>query len=184
MKRIYFALAALFTLGVTAEYLSAQGGGFPSFPSFQGVGIGVPAPAITGMYIGASAGNNALIEFAGNGGSPSSGTASLAVGQDATGASVLQNRVNNQDLKLNTTGTGKIVLNTGITTGQPVLINGLAGAGSAVIGFDNTSTLRFNVGTVTTVGGAGGASALPATPLGYMVLQINAVNVKIPYYSP
>lgn len=35
----------------------------------------------------------------------------------------------------------------------------------------------------TTVGLAGGAAALPATPLGYLVWQVNGSNVKIPYYN-
>lgn len=38
--------------------------------------------------------------------------------------------------------------------------------------------------TTTTVGAAGGASALPATPLGYVTTVINGVTVKMPYYSP
>ncbi len=38
--------------------------------------------------------------------------------------------------------------------------------------------------TGTTVGAAGGASSLPATPLGYLTLSINGASVKIPYYNP
>lgn len=37
--------------------------------------------------------------------------------------------------------------------------------------------------TGTTVGAAGGASALPATPVGYMTVDINGTNRKIPYYN-
>ena len=37
--------------------------------------------------------------------------------------------------------------------------------------------------TATTVGAAGGASALPATPLGYLVFSINGFARKIPYYN-
>jgi len=37
--------------------------------------------------------------------------------------------------------------------------------------------------TATTVGGAGGASALPATPVGYLVVNINGTARKIPYYN-
>jgi hypothetical protein len=36
--------------------------------------------------------------------------------------------------------------------------------------------------TATTVGAAGGASALPATPLGYIICYVGAVPVRIPYY--
>ena len=37
--------------------------------------------------------------------------------------------------------------------------------------------------TATSVGGAGGASALPATPVGYLVVNINGTARKIPYYN-
>jgi hypothetical protein len=37
--------------------------------------------------------------------------------------------------------------------------------------------------TETTVGAAGGASALPATPLGYVFVMIGNTPVKIPYYN-
>lgn len=37
--------------------------------------------------------------------------------------------------------------------------------------------------TATTVGAAGGASALPATPTGYLTVSINGANQKIPYYA-
>ena len=37
--------------------------------------------------------------------------------------------------------------------------------------------------TATTVGAAGGASALPATPVGYLVVNINGTARKIPYYN-
>lgn len=38
--------------------------------------------------------------------------------------------------------------------------------------------------TTTTVGAAGGASALPATPAGYVTTTVNGQTVKIPYYLP
>ena len=37
--------------------------------------------------------------------------------------------------------------------------------------------------TAATVGAAGGASALPATPLGYLIINVSGTNVKIPYYT-
>jgi len=37
--------------------------------------------------------------------------------------------------------------------------------------------------TQTTVGAAGGASALPATPTGYMAVTINGVDMVVPYYA-
>lgn len=56
----------------------------------------------------------------------------------------------------------------------------------------NTPSTKFQVEgdiavngatTATTVGAAGGASALPATPLGYIVVSINGFARKIPYYN-
>lgn len=37
--------------------------------------------------------------------------------------------------------------------------------------------------TATTVGAAGGASALPATPVGYLIMNIGGTDRKIPYYT-
>lgn len=38
--------------------------------------------------------------------------------------------------------------------------------------------------TETTVGAAGGATGLPATPLGYLIINMGGTGpVKIPYYS-
>jgi hypothetical protein len=43
--------------------------------------------------------------------------------------------------------------------------------------------LTLGAGTQTTVGAAGGASALPATPLGYLRVWVGATEVVIPYYN-
>lgn len=51
------------------------------------------------------------------------------------------------------------------------------------ISANNLSLLFSNVVTTSTVGAAGGASALPATPLGYWRIQLAGVEVKIPYYT-
>jgi hypothetical protein len=37
--------------------------------------------------------------------------------------------------------------------------------------------------TATTVGAAGGGSALPATPIGYLIINVAGTNVKVPYYT-
>ena len=41
----------------------------------------------------------------------------------------------------------------------------------------------FDGDTQTTVGAAGGASALPATPTGYLVVTIDGTERVIPYYA-
>jgi hypothetical protein len=37
--------------------------------------------------------------------------------------------------------------------------------------------------TATTVGAAGGASALPATPTGYIIVNVAGTQMKVPYYA-
>lgn len=44
-------------------------------------------------------------------------------------------------------------------------------------------SVRMDAATSTTVGAAGGASALPATPTGYITININGTDRKIPYYT-
>lgn len=46
------------------------------------------------------------------------------------------------------------------------------------------STLAMGNGVTTTVGAAGGAAAVPATPLGYLSAYIGGQHVKVPYYLP
>jgi hypothetical protein len=60
---------------------------------------------------------------------------------------------------------------------------------AAVAGFTNagdvfvSNTIRWSSAvTSTTVGAAGGATALPATPKGYIKILIDGVDHKIPYY--
>lgn len=61
--------------------------------------------------------------------------------------------------------------------GGPVRIQG-----AAVSGASGDVTLGSSTGT--TIGAAGGASALPATPLGYLIAYVGTTQVKIPYYNP
>lgn len=48
----------------------------------------------------------------------------------------------------------------------------------------NTANFEQGVAYRTTVGAAGGATALPATPLGYIDIFINGAQRSIPYYNP
>lgn len=57
----------------------------------------------------------------------------------------------------------------------------------AVNRIDKTLSAIFPIGgaTSTTVGAAGAASALPATPEGYLAVTLpDGTAVKIPYYNP
>ena len=60
-------------------------------------------------------------------------------------------------------------------------IYNVALTGAAISNGANTVTLGST--TASTVGAAGGASALPATPLGYLIAYVGATQVKVPYYS-
>jgi len=51
------------------------------------------------------------------------------------------------------------------------------------IGTGTSTTHRLNITVQTTVGAAGGASALPLTPTGYVLININGTNRAIPYYA-
>ena len=46
-----------------------------------------------------------------------------------------------------------------------------------------TGTVNFKVPTQSTVGSAGAASALPATPSGYIEFKINGTAYVMPYYA-
>lgn len=56
--------------------------------------------------------------------------------------------------------------------------------GTVKAGFLNTGVLEYiAANTAATVGAAGGASALPATPTGYAFINIAGTQKKIPYYE-
>ena len=78
---------------------------------------------------------------------------------------------NNLLMPITNTGSG------GTLSIQPDAINLTKTALAAASGVSLGGT------TATTVGAAGGASALPATPLGYLIAYVGSTPVKIPYYS-
>lgn len=51
------------------------------------------------------------------------------------------------------------------------------------LGTAGTGVVDFEIATQTTVGAAGGADALPATPTGYLNVKINGSEFVIPYYA-
>jgi hypothetical protein len=48
----------------------------------------------------------------------------------------------------------------------------------------NVSLVLNDADTATTVGAAGGATALPATPTGYIFVSVAGKVQKIPFYAP
>lgn len=95
-------------------------------------------------------------------------------------------------IRLGGTGDGGRILwtNTSITelsTGQLSLDFGACGikedtSGKLEIDLDNRQLVLTDALVATTVGAAGGASALPATPQGYWRVLIGGIERKIPYY--
>jgi len=49
---------------------------------------------------------------------------------------------------------------------------------------NGAGTISFGSGTASTIGAAGAASALPANPVGYMIINVAGNQMKIPYYNP
>lgn len=47
----------------------------------------------------------------------------------------------------------------------------------------SAGVISYGGTTATTVGAAGGAAALPATPLGYAIWNVGGTQVKVPYYN-
>ncbi len=57
-------------------------------------------------------------------------------------------------------------------------------AASVIFGVTAAGLMKYISGnTATTVGAAGGASALPATPTGYLKIDIGGTEYKVPYYA-
>lgn len=55
--------------------------------------------------------------------------------------------------------------------------------GNIIFNPNGTGTVDFVIPTQTTVGAAGGGTALPATPTGYINVNIGGVAYVIPYYA-
>jgi len=68
--------------------------------------------------------------------------------------------------------------NTGFTAFQAANFTAKSAA-SAVA----ASEICYGGTTATTVGAAGGASALPATPTGYIIVNVAGTQMKVPYYA-
>jgi hypothetical protein len=103
----------------------------------------------------------------------------------------------NGDINLVTNGAGQIILNSSrVATNQinattVALSNTLdtntlrSYSSNADIAVEpqGTGTVNFKVPTQSTVGSAGAASALPATPSGYIEFKINGTAYVMPYYA-
>lgn len=74
----------------------------------------------------------------------------------------------------------------GIVTGPTLEVEGPSNASPSlsIVGYSGgVGQIRFSNYGITSVGAAGGASALPATPVGYLMIQVGTTNYKVPYYN-
>jgi hypothetical protein len=134
------------------------------------------------LYLGDTAGNSTI---AVNGASTN---ANLLLYSKGTGSVYLKSSAGASLLRVDAVASAVnyLAVVPTVTTGTPTI----AAQGSdtnIAIAFANqgTAITKFTGQTVgTTVGAAGGASALPATPLGYLSISLNGLGtVKIPYYN-
>jgi hypothetical protein len=88
--------------------------------------------------------------------------------QDASNVKIRGGAIDGTPIGSTTVSTGKFT-NLVLTSVTPTAPAGQLGLGAT---------------TASTVGAAGGAAALPATPAGYLVINVGGANCKLPYYNP
>jgi hypothetical protein len=77
-----------------------------------------------------------------------------------------------------------VAVSSEIQLGSGAEINQIATNSDLILGTQGTGTIRINnPQTQSSVGAAGGASALPATPTGYLKLNLGGTEYVIPYYA-
>jgi hypothetical protein len=154
------------------------GGTGPALVIHQVTGGAASSPHLA--LTNAAVSGSSTISIAANG--FTTGTSDVALFQGSTGGGTLINRFNdpsNGGIRIQTAnGSAGVSLapgNIGIVTAfnTQVLI-GLQGVAGSI----NLQTPTTNSAT------AGGASALPATPVGYMEIQVNNGSARLPYYAP
>ena len=107
-------------------------------------------------------------------------THSLVTGSG--GWAVFENNIANAGVMISTSGALPISIRPNRTEtgkfpsgGGLVLLQAAPTVAASQVGYGAT--------TATTVGAAGGASALPATPTGYLIINVAGTAQKIPYYA-
>jgi hypothetical protein len=87
----------------------------------------------------------------------------------------------NADIVLETIGTGSVVLEE-VSIRDNEITTHLSNA-DLKLNTDGTGLIDIRTPTQTTVGSAGGANALPATPTGYIKIKIGGTTRVIPFYD-
>jgi hypothetical protein len=89
--------------------------------------------------------------------------------------------VTNDDVVIESNGTGSVVLDQVSITDNKITTH--VSNADLQLDTDGTGYLDIRTDTQTTVGSAGGASALPATPTGYIKIKIGGTLRVIPFYD-
>jgi len=89
--------------------------------------------------------------------------------------------VTGQDIVLETNGTGSVVVDQVSITDNKITTH--VSNADLQLDTDGTGYLDIRTDTQTTVGSAGGANALPATPTGYIKIKIGGTLRVIPFYD-
>ena len=154
------------------------------------IGAGATVTEMVGFRVGAISGGGVTHGFQGNIASASGafnvfmqGTApNYFAGRTGVGLSLTSSAqfgVTNQQ------GTGEVTVltrNFAAQTAESLSIQN--SAGTPVYGVTAAGLMQYVSGnTATTVGAAGGASALPLTPTGYLKIDIGGTTYKVPYYA-
>lgn len=182
------APAALINLGAAASGANADITGLAAIPgtTIQGISAGTPGLDI----IDGTGTAHVFADTTTNGGQVVLTNATQTTSLTAQGLTTNAITVNTGNVVVPagnvTSGT---LLNT--TLGAGIAVTALAGGGanSTVLIITGNGTLYQNMlaftsyATQTTIGSAGGASALPATPSGYIPIVVNGTNFIIPYYK-
>ena len=70
-----------------------------------------------------------------------------------------------------------------VSSNYAFLVSAVASVSTVANNLLKTPLVLTNQTSTTTVGAAGGATALPLTPLGYITISINGTEVKVPFYN-
>jgi hypothetical protein len=103
----------------------------------------------------------------------------------------------NGNINIVANGTGQISLQSAVTSAYQVnavsfrssdtvdtnRVRSYSSNADIVVEPQGTGTVDFKLPTQSTVGSAGAASALPATPSGYIEFKINGTAYVMPYYA-
>lgn len=155
---------------------STGNGGNPSLSSSSVWINGGNSGQITQVNVLAAANNRAWDSFVDNSGSLFFRSVNDAFNSSNTWLSVGRSGVTVTGIDLSTGGFSS--LNVGQYNAGSFTIVTIG----PVSGSTGMISLR-NYSTTTSVGLAGGASALPATPQGYLTVTVNGSNMRIPYYN-